>query len=46
MQFSQIVNSTHLYKYSKQYNRIQLYSLIFYFKYKNYNKLLIEFNHI
>jgi hypothetical protein len=32
--------------YSKQYNWIQLCSLIFYFKYKNYNSYQLNSNHI
>jgi hypothetical protein len=32
--------------YSKQYNRISLYDLIFYSKYKNYNRLLFKFKFI
>jgi hypothetical protein len=32
--------------YSKQYNRISLYDLIFYSKYKNYNRLSFKFKFI
>lgn len=31
------------YKYFKQYNWIEFFSLVFFFKQKNYNVLLIEF---
>jgi hypothetical protein len=47
---SQIGNLIYFYMYSKQYNSIQfnsiqLCNLVFYFKYQNYNILLIEFKY-
>jgi len=38
-----IINSIYFHKYSKEYYWIQLHGLLFYSKYKNFNKLSIEF---